>query len=150
MSSMDSVDIDGGDLLTDGMTPFDVLSSVFGTTLAPSELEEALANNGYDFDRSMAWLVDRMSPAQSAHVPHNPRTQNVGNRVSVISRDNPGAAGFVRGGRMGNASRGNNRFVNGKSASGGNRVCRYFLAGECLRADCRFRFVSHPEYTIVR
>lgn len=32
-------------MLTDGMTPFDVLSSVFGTTLAPSELEDALANN---------------------------------------------------------------------------------------------------------
>ncbi len=51
--------------LTDGMTPFDVLSSVFGATLAPSELEEALAANGFDFDRAMAWLVDRSIACRS-------------------------------------------------------------------------------------
>jgi hypothetical protein len=77
-------------MLTDGMAPFDVLSSVFGSTLAPSELEDALANNGYDFERSMAWLVDRALPP----APQGPQMR---------------------------------------------LVCRYFVAGECLRADCRFR-----------
>ena len=49
----------------------------------------------------------------------------------------------VRGGRApfnGPPGR-NGRFMAGRPAQGGNRVCRYFLAGECLRADCRFRSV---------
>jgi len=62
------IDAEASAMLTDGMAPFDVLSSVFGSTLAPSELEDALANNGYDFERSMAWLVDRaLPPAPPAH-----------------------------------------------------------------------------------
>ncbi|KAI0044514.1 hypothetical protein FA95DRAFT_1544950 [Auriscalpium vulgare] len=142
-------DPDTADMLTDGMTPFDVLASVFGASLAPSELEEALAANGYDFERSMAWLVDRAAPPQ--HLAQAARTQNMGSRVSVVSRD--GAGGFVRGGRAGyqQANMGGRnppKFVNGRQTPGGNRVCRYFLAGECLRADCRF---SHdPERALCR
>lgn len=127
-------------MLTDGMTPFDVLSSVFGATLAPSELEEALAANGYDFERAMTWLVDRS--LTSHPTPSQPRVQSVGNRVMVVQRD--GHAGMMRGGRAafhGPQGRNGGRFVNGRPAPGGNRVCRYFLAGECLRADCRFRSV---------
>ncbi|KAF8972628.1 hypothetical protein BDZ97DRAFT_1901162 [Flammula alnicola] len=91
--------------LTDGMTPFDVLSSVFGSTLAPSELEEALAANGFDFD------------------------------LTLVSREGmPGA----RGGPPNGNGRPAPRYVNGRPVPGGNRVCRYFVAGECLRADCRF------------
>ncbi|KZT27794.1 hypothetical protein NEOLEDRAFT_1088013 [Neolentinus lepideus HHB14362 ss-1] len=126
-------------LLTDGMTPFDVLSSVFGATLAPSELEEALVNNGYDFEHAMTWLVDRALPSQPQD--SQPRVQNMGGRVMLVSRDE-GHNEVVRGGRAGygNASgpgRGQPRF-NGRPVTGGTRVCRYFLAGECLRADCRF------------
>lgn len=125
-------------LLTDGMTPFDVLSSVFGATLAPSELEDALAHNGYDFERAMSWLVDRALPSPPAD--SQVRVQNMGARVMVVSRD--GAQnGTVRGGRAGYgnfpAARGRAGF-NGRPGTGGARVCRYFLAGECLRADCRF------------
>lgn len=134
------LDAEAAAMLTDGMTPFDVLSSVFGSTLAPSELEDALATNGYDFERAMAWLVDRALPP----VPASPqiRMQQMGGRVILVSREGPGA---VRGGRVGsgNASpppgRPATRFVNGRPVQGGNRVCRYFVAGECLRADCRFR-----------
>lgn len=126
-------------MLTDGMAPFDVLSSVFGSTLAPSELEDALANNGYDFERSMAWLVDRALPP----APQGPqmRLQPMGNRVTLVT--NP--VGVARGGRGGyqNISPPNGRtaprYINGRPVQGGNRVCRYFVAGECLRADCRFR-----------
>ncbi|CDO77677.1 hypothetical protein BN946_scf184969.g28 [Trametes cinnabarina] len=124
-------------MLTDGMTPFDVLSSVFGATLAPSELEEALAANGYDFERAMNWLVDRSLPSHSA--PSKPRIQPMGNRVMLVQRDAHGSV--IRGGRAafnGPQGRNGGRFVNGRGAPGGNRVCRYFLAGECLRADCRF------------
>ncbi|EIW58723.1 uncharacterized protein TRAVEDRAFT_149078 [Trametes versicolor FP-101664 SS1] len=132
----DDMDPEVAAMLTDGMTPFDVLSSVFGATLAPSELEEALAANGYDFERAMTWLVDRSLTNHTA--PSQPRVQSVGNRVMVVQRD--GQSG-IRGGRAafhGPQGRNGGRFVNGRPAPGGNRVCRYFLAGECLRADCRF------------
>ncbi|KAF4593252.1 hypothetical protein EYR38_008966 [Pleurotus pulmonarius] len=130
-------------MLTDGMTPFDVLSSVFGSTLAPSELEDALANNGYDFERSMAWLIDRSLPVTTQG--HQVRVQQMGGRVTVVSRDGQNGQGNIpiRGGRAGynNTSppgRPGARYVNGRPVQGGNRVCRYFVAGECLRADCRF------------
>ena len=128
--------------LADGMTPFDVLSSVFGSTLAPSELEDALAANGYDFDRAMAWLVDRALPIQS---PQN-RIQHMGTRLTLPPRDGAmprgTASGAGRGfGHQAPSARPAPRYVNGRPAPGGNRVCRYFVAGECLRADCRFRFV---------
>jgi hypothetical protein len=123
-------------MLTDGMAPFDVLASVFGSTLAPSELEEALATNGYDFERAMAWLVDRQSP-QLAPQPHlRPMQQSMANRLTLVSR---GGKGYpVSDGASGRGSQ-MSRYTNGRSVPGGNRVCRYFVAGECLRADCRFR-----------
>lgn len=137
----EDMDPEAAAMLTDGMTPFDVLSSVFGATLAPSELEEALATNGYDFEKAMTWLVDR---SMTASPPTNGpiRIQSMGNRVMMVSRD--GGNGMVRGGRGGYNNpntpgmRYGQRFVNGRPVPGGNRVCRYFLAGECLRADCRF------------
>lgn len=125
-------------LLTDGMTPFDVLSSVFGSTLAPSELEDALAANGYDFERAMGWLVDRALPpvSQGGGV----RMQQMGGRVTLVSRDgSPGGRGGVPITAPGRGA--SPRYVNGRPVQGGNRVCRYFVAGECLRADCRFRWV---------
>ncbi|GLB43441.1 putative DUF1771 [Lyophyllum shimeji] len=131
---------DAQSVLTDGMTPFDVLSSVFGSTLAPSELEEALATNGYDFERAMAWLVDRAPAPQPAP---QVRMQPMGGRVTLVSRD---AASNGRGGPPGKATFANGngpRYQNNgagraRPAPAGNRVCRYFMAGECLRADCRF------------
>ncbi len=138
--------VDADDAIpTDGMTPFDVLSSVFGSTLAPSELEEALAANGYDFERAMAWLVDRALPSvPPTQGSQNNRMQNMGARVTVVSRDAMGAirggpngtrGGFVPGPGPGRAP----RYGNGRPVPAGGRVCRYFIAGECLRADCRFR-----------
>ncbi|KAH9479631.1 hypothetical protein JR316_0008226 [Psilocybe cubensis] len=123
--------------LTDGMTPFDVLSSVFGSTLAPSELEDALAANGFDFDRAMAWLVDRALPAAPAP---QARMQRMGAGVTLVSRDAATASARGRGGAapFNQAARPAPRYVNGRPVPGGNRVCRYFVGGECLRADCRF------------
>ena len=141
---------EGADMLTDGMTPFDVLASVFGASLAPSELEEALAANGYDFERSMAWLVERAAP-QHGHGPQHPRSQNLGSRMPLVSRDGPVAPGYARGARSGfgapsAGTKGPTKFVNGRPVQTGTRVCRYFLAGECLRADCRFRWVPPIEH----
>ncbi|OCH93712.1 hypothetical protein OBBRIDRAFT_832477 [Obba rivulosa] len=132
------MDPEAAAMLTDGMTPLDVLSSVFGATLAPSELEEALANNGYDFERAMTWLVDRAMSNPTSSV-HQPRIQPMGRGITMVSRE----GGMVRGGRagfnnIGAPGRNGPRHVNGRPVPGNNRVCRYFLAGECLRADCRF------------
>ena len=124
--------------LTDGMTPFDVLASVFGSSLAPSELEEALAVNGYEFERAMQWLVDRANPNPPSQQQRGIQTHAFGGGVHVVPRSQAGLV--MRGGRVavgGGIGRG--RFVNGRPAPNGNRVCRYFLAGECMRADCRFR-----------
>ncbi|KAH8116352.1 hypothetical protein DFH11DRAFT_1580090 [Phellopilus nigrolimitatus] len=148
-------DPDTAAALTDGMTPFDVLSSVFGATLAPSELEEALAMNGYEFERAMQWLVDRARPtasspgAQRIHSPGQQGFAYAGGGVHIVPR---AQANIMRGGRpgaglggMSPTARGAGRYGNGNGngagrppAQGGNRVCRYFLAGECMRADCRF------------
>jgi hypothetical protein len=135
-ATSEEIDAEAAAMLTDGMTPFDVLSSVFGSTLAPSELEEALATNGYEFERAMAWLVDRQTP-QMPTPQVRPTQQSMGSRVTLVGRSENGRSYAVGGG----ASRGAHasRYVNGKPVSGGNRVCRYFVAGECLRADCRFR-----------
>ena len=124
--------------LTDGMTPLDVLSSVFGSTLAPSELEEALSQNGYDFEKAMAWLIDRALPSPPQH--GQTRMQSMGGRVTLVTREGPGT--MLRGGRSGYTpvARQAGRGTPARPVPGGNRVCRYYLAGECLRADCRFRY----------
>ncbi|KIJ55451.1 hypothetical protein M422DRAFT_152285 [Sphaerobolus stellatus SS14] len=146
---------DQAELLTDGMTPFDVLSSVFGPSVSPADLNEALEVNGYDFESAMAWLVDKSLPQQqllqsqqpqSPQPPQQqqppqmpaPRAQSMGGRVVVVPREAafsmrgrgfvPGPAGPGRGGPRYGA----------RPVQGANRVCRYFLAGECMRADCRF------------
>lgn len=126
-------DHDPNTALTDGMTPFDVLTSVFGSSLAPSELEDALAASGYDFDSAIASLVDRVLPSHQTSSPPQPTVQLIGNRITLVSRDNH--LNYSR------PSRPSARYLNGRPPQGGNRVCRYFIAGECLRADCRFRYV---------
>lgn len=158
-----------GDLMDgrDGMTPFDVLQSVFGNSLAPGELEDALGRNGWDFEGTMQYLVDRQQqrgqeqrgdgalptppPSQGQHLsggynaPYaagpgrgGPAPGNYGHKVMVVPREQ---IGFMRGGRPGPG------FPSGPmprqpqfggSGVRGGRVCRYFLAGECRRADCRF------------
>ncbi|EJD48105.1 hypothetical protein AURDEDRAFT_144350 [Auricularia subglabra TFB-10046 SS5] len=126
----------------DGMTPLDVLSSVFGNTVAPEELEDALARNGYDFDTTMAWLIDRRYPQldQAQHRAIRPAHGG----VFVVPRDNP-HVNMIRGKSFESPVRtpgaGKGPGLPGKQGglSGPpNRVCRYFLAGECLRADCKF------------
>lgn len=145
LTSPEDFDPETAAALTDGMTPFDVLASVFGSTLAPSELEEALAVNGYEFERAMQWLIDRARPtAAPTAQPRQPYTYGAG--VQVVPRGQMsirgGRSGFGAAPSMRGVGGNGQRFSNGRPTPGGNRVCRYFLAGECMRADCRFRSVS--------
>ena len=160
-----------GDMMDgrDGMTPFDVLQSVFGNSLAPGELEDALGRNGWDFEGTMQYLVDRQQqphrgqeqrgdgalptppPSQGQHLSSGynapyaagpgrggPAPGNYGHKVMVVPREQ---IGFMRGGRPGpgfpSGPMPRQQQAGGPGLRGG-RVCRYFLAGECRRADCRF------------
>jgi hypothetical protein len=160
-----------GDLMDgrDGMTPFDVLQSVFGNSLAPGELEDALGRNGWDFEGTMQYLVDQQQqqphgqeqrgdgtlptppPSQGQHLSSGynapyaagpgrggPPPGNYGHKVMVVPREQ---IGFMRGGRPGpgfpSGPMPRQQQFGGPGVRGG-RVCRYFLAGECRRADCRF------------
>lgn len=132
-----------GQYLGDGMTPLDVLQSVF-TTLPPGELEEALVKSGYEFEGAMALLIAQnggtRSATSGASTPTGLRPEVRGFRPG--GRD---AGYFYQGGR-GNAPYGTGhlspRFAMGgpgtRSPGGGLKMCRYYLAGECRRADCRF------------
>ncbi|WVQ63721.1 uncharacterized protein L199_001874 [Kwoniella botswanensis] len=130
-----------------GMTPLDVLCSVF-TSVPRSELEDALHRSGYDFESAMGYLVSQHThhPRSGASTPQrvsSPRPLlGVGNRGgvgSVMGHHAPERGYFQQGGRSfrGDMSPG---FVGGTRSPGGNagKMCRYFLAGECRRSDCRF------------
>jgi hypothetical protein len=121
------------------MTPFEVLSSVFGSSVSPTLLQDALDNSGYDFDSAMAWLVDQaLPPPPPGLLQHNTTMMQRGG-VMVVGRDSQYAQA-----RLGNNPNGRNngRFGHQQQKNNtGNRVCRYFLQGECRRADCRFRQV---------
>lgn len=137
-----------GGYLGDGMTPLDVLQSVF-TTLPPGELEEALVKSGYEFEGAMALLIAQnggtRSTASGATTPTGLRPDMHRGFGRGGGRD---AGYFYQGGR-GNAPFGGGtghlspRFAMGgpgtRSPGGGLKMCRYYLAGECRRADCRFR-----------
>nr|XP_019049786.1 hypothetical protein I302_00205 [Kwoniella bestiolae CBS 10118]OCF28716.1 hypothetical protein I302_00205 [Kwoniella bestiolae CBS 10118] len=128
------------------MTPLDVLCSVF-TSVPRSELEDALHRSGYDFESAMGYLVSQHThPRSGASTPQrvsSPRPLlGVGNRGgvgSVMGHHAPERGYFQQGGRSfrGDLSPG---FGMGARSPGGNagKMCRYFLAGECRRSDCRF------------
>ncbi|KAG9004023.1 hypothetical protein FRB94_002732 [Tulasnella sp. JGI-2019a] len=141
--------MDQGGIGTDGMTPFEVLHSIFGASIPPATLEEALNKNGYEFESAMAWLIDSGGKAVSPNQPQPPAAPRAmmtpvvgsGGRVVTTSRD---AVNLVRGGGppgmigRGGPGAANNWMGQRAAVATGGRVCRYFLAGECRRADCRF------------
>ncbi|KIJ55443.1 hypothetical protein M422DRAFT_774468 [Sphaerobolus stellatus SS14] len=121
----------------------------------PADLNEALEVNGYDFESAMAWLVDKSlpqqqllqsqqpqppQPPQQQQPPQMPapRAQSMEGRVVVVPREavfGMRERGFVPG--PADPGRGGPRY-GARPVQGANRICRYFLAGECMRADCRF------------
>jgi hypothetical protein len=127
-----------------GMTPLDVLHSVF-TSLPRAELEDALHRAGYDFEGAMAILVSQHTlPRSGSSTPQrvaSPRPLlGVGGRGAMpLNHAAPSAGYFTQGGRSysGHISPG---FQGTRSPGGhGTRMCRYYLQGECRRSDCRFR-----------
>ena len=134
-----------------GMTPLDVLCSIF-TSVPRFELEDALHRSGYDFEGAVAILVSQLTtnlPRSGSSTPQrisSPRPLlGVGGRGAMATmQPGPRDGYYQQGGRSfsgGNLSPG---FPGARSPGGpGTRMCRYYLAGECRRSDCRFRWVSN-------
>lgn len=139
------------------LTPFDQLHSVFaGSGTSAEVLEEALARTGYDVDQAIEYIVEHQQQSDGSLPPLLPTTLynqalpgvrtnfSSGSRPLIVSRDS--FEGYVggNGGRgtptqKWQASRPQTPTTPGASTSAvGGRVCRYYLAGNCLRSDCKF------------
>ncbi|GAA5906142.1 hypothetical protein JCM6882_006057 [Rhodosporidiobolus microsporus] len=141
------------------MTPLDHLNSIFSSgaeDVPENVLEEALQQTGFDVDKAIEYIIDTqlgnrpppppggpppgMGPPgmEFAPPPPNRSLPGTGSRPLVISRDS--FEGF--GG--GNGGRGSPRWgsrpgtPSGEGRGVGGRVCRFYLAGNCLRSDCKF------------
>ena len=123
----------------EGMTPLDVLVSVFGATMSPYELEDVLAQHAWNFDDTMQFLIERG--------PGNPAGNGPPSGGAAFSANGRGAMDERNATFVGRQSSGRGPLPFGpgqqnRQMSRPGRVCRYFLAGECLRSDCRFRCVQ--------
>jgi hypothetical protein len=122
----------------EGMTPLDVLVSVFGATMTPYELEDILAQHAWNFDDTMQFLVER-GPGNAGNGPTTGSTFAANNRGGPLDDRNTTFVGRQVPGRNMTPLGPN---PPNRQMSRPGRVCRYFLAGECLRSDCRFRCVQ--------
>ncbi|ELU43486.1 zf-CCCH domain-containing protein [Rhizoctonia solani AG-1 IA] len=122
------------------LTPLEVLARIFGPSVSHVDLEDALSQAGWEFDNAVALLMERTKPGSKAiQVKAPPVTGQTPSQVTrssgvaVVPRET-----FVqtRGATKGQAVAGKATTNSGSTAA--NRVCRYYLAGECRRADCRF------------
>ncbi|KAG9122138.1 hypothetical protein FRC07_001611 [Ceratobasidium sp. 392] len=130
------------------LAPIEVLARVFGASVSQTDLEDALAQAGWEFDGAIALLMERARPGSKAIQVKAPQPSGQGQGqgqspssrsagVSVVPRET-----FVQT----RAGAGKGQVVTVKAGTGSgasvgsgvNRVCRYYLAGECRRADCRF------------
>lgn len=130
------------------MSPFDHLLSIFASSgVSPEVLEEALTVNGYDVDKAIEHIIetqeaepapeDQLPPGVTEGAPPGfaPRVVGSGSRPMVVSRDSFDGYGGRGSPRWGSASPAP-AADNGRGVGG--RVCRYYLAGNCLRSDCKF------------
>ncbi|CDZ97380.1 Polyadenylation factor I complex, subunit, Yth1 (CPSF subunit) [Phaffia rhodozyma] len=136
------------------MTPLDVLGSIF-TSLTPHELEVALHKYGYDLELTIRGLLG--STAAPGQINDSSTTYVSTLPSASLSAANapkpfvPKEGYVVAGGRNGgipvvppsNALNSNGSGLSkspgvANNNSFGGRVCRYYLNGECRRADCRF------------
>nr|XP_019010004.1 uncharacterized protein I206_05566 [Kwoniella pini CBS 10737]OCF48785.1 hypothetical protein I206_05566 [Kwoniella pini CBS 10737] len=147
-SSGDQQDYGAGsdeDFAGSGMTPLDVLCSVF-TSVPRSELEDALHRSGYDFESAMGYLVSQHAhPRSGASTPQRVSSPRPLLGVGVRGGNAPGYQApergyFTQGGRSFRGDLSPGLLPGGGRSPGGNggKMCRYFLAGECRRSDCRF------------
>lgn len=142
---------DDPNYLGEGMTPLDVLQSVF-TSLPVGELEEALQKTAYNFEEAMALLIsqnggtrsgnastyrdDQQQPRPNVFAPGGPASRSREMQGLGGYYHSGGRSGFGMGG-PGNASP-RLGMGSGTRTPGGLKMCRYYLAGECRRSDCRF------------
>jgi hypothetical protein len=137
------------------MTPFDHLHSIFADSDVSEELlEEALTSTGFDVDRSIEYIIDRqignqppmppplamIDPSASLlnGLPQNRMIASSGSRPLIVSRDSFDGFGRGDGGRGSPRYGSRSQTPSGDSRGVGGRVCRFYLAGNCLRSDCKF------------
>ncbi|CAE6457694.1 unnamed protein product [Rhizoctonia solani] len=122
------------------LTPMEVLARIFGSSVSQTDLEDALTQSGWEFDSAVALLMERTKPGSKAIQVKAPPA--AGQPPSLVTRSSGVAVvpreTFVqtRGAAKGQGAAGKGTASPGSSAA--NRVCRYYLEGECRRADCRF------------
>lgn len=118
------------------MTPFDVFCGMVmqqnpalftGTDgqpprLTPQLLQDALERSNYDVEATLATLRGAPPPSLQPQSPPGRPSWRAPSGVSVVPRDM-----FARVGAEGTSA-----------PESTTRVCRFFLAGECRRSDCRF------------
>jgi hypothetical protein len=144
-------------------TPFDVICSLLSSSQLGSsswtsdQVKETLEANNYDIDSTLTAImksagvsttssIKSKSPAimhRSAATGLTITSPSSRSGVSIASRDafanqrggssTPGLAGSPAS----SSTLASQQMQQG-GAVGPGRVCRYFLAGECRRADCRF------------
>ncbi|CEQ41546.1 SPOSA6832_03296 [Sporobolomyces salmonicolor] len=131
------------------MTPFDHLHSIFaGSDVSQAMLEEALSATGFDVDKSIEYIIDQQignhppglagPPPGLDGLPQNRMIANSGSRPLVVSRDSFDAFGGGNGGRGSPRWGSRPGTPTGEGRGVGGRVCRFYLAGNCLRSDCKF------------
>lgn len=132
---------------------------------SPEQVDEALVLHNYDVEKTLNAIWDNdgkplgdgsrsllsggSSAPRFAASTESPRlapaplpaTAGVKAGVNVMSREALGL-GAARGQRPSLSRSGSSQFSQrqgaGSGGAGANRVCRYYLAGECRRSDCRF------------
>ncbi|BGP71649.1 hypothetical protein NBRC10513v2_005031 [Rhodotorula toruloides] len=132
------------------MTPFDHLHSIFaGSDVPENVLEEALQQSGFDVDKAIEYIIDQQlgnaPPVPPGALPPpglepvQPRGYGgTGSRPLIISRDSFDAFSGGNGGRGSPRWGARSGTPTGEGRGKSGRVCRFYLAGNCLRADCQF------------
>lgn len=127
-------DTEVGTPATENLFSFDNLNTMFKSTLSQPEIDEALERNGYDFEATRVW-IEGNSPSGSTKFTPLERMMLF---PAGFERVFGNGGGFVRGGFRGRPfPRGGYR--QGQIRGPAQKMCRYYMAGECIRADCRFR-----------
>lgn len=136
------------------MTPLDHLLSIFADSEISEEvLDDALNQSGYDVDKAIELIIDTQlgarPPLPPADVlpppgfegfvpPQNRSLGATGSRPLIVSRDSFDNFGGANGGRGSPRWGSRPGTPSGESRGVGGRVCRFYLAGNCLRSDCKF------------
>jgi hypothetical protein len=154
------------ELVNIAMTPFDVLSSILSTSnvgassWTSDQIEEALEVNNWDIDATLTAIMESGGmPGPGTSLSKSPPDAVNKGAIASTPLGRPGVSLVSRDSFLGQRGSGNVSTPGTPSTAAANpasstslaapvqlqggavgpgRVCRYFLAGECRRADCRF------------